>query len=99
MEGGGGMMIIWIFLCVLVGYCADKKGRNGWAWGIASLFLTPLVIGITLALTPDEKDEKAQTSFSSNGGEDSDDEKRCPECGYLADAGEQYCPRCGEMLW
>ena len=93
------MMIIWILLCVLVGYCADQKGRNGWAWGIASLFLTPLVIGLTLALTPDENDEKAQTSFSSDGGEERDDEKRCPECGYLADAGEQYCPRCGEMLW
>lgn len=96
------MAIIWMILCVLVGYCADKKGRNGWAWGIASIFLTPVIIGITLALMPDENNHGGKASSQSSGEDWNDDgheEKRCPECGYLADAGEQYCPRCGEMLW
>ena len=96
------MMIIWILLCVLVGYCADRKGRNMWAWGIASLFLSPLLIGITLALMPDETDKtnnRSRSFVADDDSEEDSEEVRCPECGYLADASEQFCPRCGEMLW
>lgn len=92
------MMIIWILLCVLVGYCADRKGRNMWAWGIASLFLSPLLIGITLALMPDETD-KTNTHSANSSGEGNNEKVYCPECHCLVDTSEQFCPRCGEMLW
>ncbi len=92
-------MVLWFMLCVLIGVWANKKGRNGWAWGLASIFLTPLLIGITLALTPDAKDENTTGTLSDDAYEGHDDGKICPECGYHADAGEQFCPRCGEMLW
>ena len=113
-KGNDNMTIIWLMFCVLIGYCAEKKGRNGWAWGISAVFLTPVLTGITLALMPDEKDEKAQETFPVIGsedykyeddeyededGEDDDEEKYCPECGYQAQPGEKHCPRCGEMLW
>ena len=92
----------WLLLCAFVGYAADRKGRSMWAWGIASLFISPLIVGIVLALMPakgiDSVEHLPQSSDESR--EDKEQEgKRCPECGYLADAGEQYCPRCGEMLW
>ena len=96
-------MVLWLFLCVVVGYYANEKGRNMWAWGIASLVFTPVIVGIVLALMPDntDKDGGGRTAPSSNGSYEEDivEEVRCPECGYLADAGEQFCPRCGEMLW
>ena len=45
-------MIIWILLCILVGYFAHLRGRNVWTWGIASFFFTPLIVGIVLAVMP-----------------------------------------------
>lgn len=101
----GGMdmaMMIWLLLCVFIGYCANTKGRNMWAWGIASLVFSPVLVGIVLALMPDntnQHDDRAPHSFDESDEDDMVREVRCPECGYLADAGEHYCPRCGEMLW
>ena len=92
----------WLLLCAFIGYYADRKGRSMWAWGLAALFLSPLIVGIVLVLMPDEKGNggnHSSQSYGDNQEDEEQEERRCPECGYLADAGEQYCPRCGEMLW
>ena len=73
-----------------------------WAWGLAALVLSPVIVGIVLALMPDEKGNGGNhlsRSYSDNEEDEEQEERRCPECGYLADAREQHCPRCGEMLW
>ena len=91
----------WLLLCAFLGYCAGRKGRNMWAWGLAAVLLSPIIVGIVLALTPDEDNSDSYHSSQSSGGgwgDDEQEEKQCPECGYVSDAGEQYCPRCGEML-
>ena len=95
-------LFLWLLLCAFIGYCADRKGRNMWAWGLAALVMSPLIVGIVLALMPDEKENggnHSSQSYGENQADEEQEERRCPECGYLADAGEQYCPRCGEMLW
>ena len=92
----------WLLLCAFIGYYADRKGRSKWAWGLAAVFISPLIVGIVLALMPDKRSDSVERLPQSFGGYREDEAregKRCPECGYLADAGEQYCPRCGEMLW
>ena len=92
----------WLLLCAFIGYCADRKGRSMWAWGLAALFLSPVIVGIVLALMPDKGSDSVEhlPQSSDESPEDKEQEgKRCPECGYIADAGEQYCSRCGEMLW
>ena len=95
-------LLFWLLLCAFIGYIAGRKGRNTWAWGLAALLLSPLIVGIVLALMPDASDSKENRPAPSSGGNRESgqrEEKRCPECGYLADAEEQFCPRCGEMLW
>ncbi|MBQ7514852.1 MAG: zinc-ribbon domain-containing protein [Schwartzia sp.] len=95
-------LLFWLLFCAFIGYSAGRKGRSRWAWGLAAFFLSPLIVGIVLALMPDGDGKKETRPAPSPGGNrDSGrrEEKYCPECGYLADAGEQYCPRCGEMLW
>ena len=92
----------WLLLCAFIGYYADRKGRSKWAWGLAAVFISPLIVGIVLALMPAKGSESVEQLPPSSAESPEDEEqegKRCPECGYLADAGEQYCPRCGEMLW
>ena len=44
--------VIWLLGCVFVGYCANCKGRSGVGWGAASMFFTPIIVGIVLALMP-----------------------------------------------
>ena len=95
-------LFLWLLLCAFIGYCADRKGRNMWAWGLAALVLSPVIVGIVLAVTPDENGNGGNHLSQSYGVDqenEDQEERRCPEYGYLADAGEQYCPCCGEMLW
>ena len=94
-------MVFWLLPCVLIGYFADRKGRNMWVWGLAALVLSPLIAGIVLALLPGRHDGGHKSGAPSGENQESGrrEEKRCPECGYLGEADEQYCPRCGEMLW
>ena len=44
----------WLLLCAFIGYYADRKGRSMWAWGLAAVFISPLIVGIVLALMPDQ---------------------------------------------
>lgn len=45
--------LIFIAFAVGIGMFAKKKGRSPWGWGIASLFISPLLAGIILALMRD----------------------------------------------
>lgn len=53
-----GWFIIWMACVFAVGYFAKEKGRNPWAWGIAAFFLSPLIVGVALGLTKDDKIEE-----------------------------------------
>lgn len=45
--------LIFIAFAVGIGMFAKRKGRSPWGWGIASLFISPLLAGIILALMRD----------------------------------------------
>ena len=95
-------LFLWLLLCAFIGYYAGKKGRNMWAWGLAAIFISPLIVGIVLALMPDEKGNGGNYSYQlykENQKDAEQEERHCPECGYVSDSGERFCPRCGEMLW
>ena len=51
-------MAVWILCCVAVGYYADKKGRSQWKWGLAAALLSPLIVGVVLALVSDKSVER-----------------------------------------
>jgi hypothetical protein len=48
--------IPYLAFCVAVGYYAKTKGRSPWCWGLASLFFSPFLVGIILALCKDLTD-------------------------------------------
>ena len=50
--------IVWFLCCAGVGYYADRKGRSKWRWGIASALLSPLLVGVVLALMSDRSVER-----------------------------------------
>lgn len=51
--------LFFIALCVGVGMFAKHKGRSPWAWGILSMFISPLLSGIILALMKDLSQEQS----------------------------------------
>lgn len=51
--------LILLGFCVAVGMFAQRKGRSGLAWGLASLFISPLLAGIILALVKDLSQDEA----------------------------------------
>jgi len=52
--------ILFIAFAIIVGILANNRGREGVAWGFISLFISPLIAGIILAVLPNlkEKEEK-----------------------------------------
>lgn len=51
--------LIFLGFCVAVGMFAQRKGRSGLAWGLASVFISPLLAGIILALVKDLSQDEA----------------------------------------
>ncbi len=52
------VVIIDLVLAYAIGKFAESKGRNFWAWGIASIFFSPIIVGIVLALVKNLKEEE-----------------------------------------
>ncbi len=50
-----GYSFSWLFLCFAVGYFATTKGKNGFLWGVGAFFFSPILLGIILALSKDDK--------------------------------------------
>ena len=42
--------IIWVLLCLSVGWLAQSRGRSFWGFCLLSVFLTPLLTGILVLL-------------------------------------------------
>lgn len=47
------VLMFWLAMCVVVGYFASNKGRNGFIWFVISLIFSPLLAGVILACLKD----------------------------------------------
>ena len=52
------VIIIDLILAYAIGRFAESKGRNFWGWAVASLFFSPLLAGLVLALMKNLKQEE-----------------------------------------
>lgn len=50
-------IIFWLICVGAVYHFAQKKGKNAVLWGISAFIFSPLLVGIVLALSKDEKQE------------------------------------------
>jgi hypothetical protein len=48
-------LIVWILLSVVVGVGANTRGRNGFGWFLLSLVISPLLAGLFLLASPQQK--------------------------------------------
>lgn len=86
-------LTIWIIAVVLAGIIASNKNRSAGGWIIGTLFLSPLMVLILLALPSLTMEEKIWSQVSV---------VRCPECLKYQDAPEpaksKKCPFCAEEV-
>jgi hypothetical protein len=56
---GVGLLWLWVFGTVVVGFVAETKGRSPWGWARTSfLFVGPLLALIALAGLPGRAEDK-----------------------------------------
>lgn len=65
------ILVIWLAACGLVGYIASTKGKSGIVWFLASVLLSPLIMGIAVLVVKSEaKPVEAQQTYvaAATGG-------------------------------
>jgi hypothetical protein len=45
--------IIWVVLAFVIGVAAQRRDRSGFGWFLLAILLSPLIVGILLAVLPD----------------------------------------------
>lgn len=90
-------VIFWLFLCVLIGIFAHKRGRFGFGWGIVSLTLSPLVGWLIVLALPDVGKSTESKDGLGNAITEAT-HKRCPACREVIRRDALKCRHCGEVI-
>ncbi len=79
--------LLWVLLAGLVGQMAEQKGHNNLHWYVFSLFCSPLIGFIVVALLPSMGDLTPDT-FT-----------QCAHCSNMVKVEEAICPYCQADLY
>ncbi len=81
------ILLMWVLLAGLVGQMAERKGHSNLHWYVFSLFCSPLIGFIVVALLP------------SIGHLTPDAYKQCAHCSNMVKVEETICPYCHADLY
>jgi hypothetical protein len=80
-------ILIWLFLALIVGVAADRRGRMGFGWFMLAVMLSPFIAGLLLLAMRNLADEPDLTTH-----------RRCPDCAELVLRAARVCKHCGRQL-
>lgn len=60
------ILILLVLFSAAIGYWANNLGRNGWAWGLVALLLSPLLVGIVLLFVGKTIEKRADETVQLN---------------------------------
>lgn len=80
------LLILWTMIAVGVGVHATNRGRNGFLWGLITVFTGLIGLGIYAVV------------LASTAEDEPDTIRVCSSCGARREGRPDYCPDCGEPL-
>ncbi|CDS50804.1 hypothetical protein [Polaromonas sp. CG9_12] len=83
----------WLFLCVLVGMFAHRRGRFAFGWGLISLVLSPLVGWLIVLTLPNAIKPVLSGKVITDATH-----MRCWSCRELIQRNTRLCPHCGQVI-
>lgn len=83
------ILLLWIPLCILVGWVAGQKGRSGFGYFLLSFFLSPIIGLLVVIAVPSLK---AAPVAQQHGPADL---VLCPHCNRPGRFGDSRCKACG----
>ena len=89
-------MFFWFLFSGLVAVLAHKRGRFAFGWGILSVMLTPLIVGLVVISLPNAKKNIVKDGLGNQITEAT--HKRCPACKEFIRRDALKCRHCGEIL-
>ena len=85
-------LAIWIFLCFVVAFGAENRGRSFAKYLVLSIFLSPLIGGMVLLVLGDDKETIEKNSIEEGIS------KKCPFCAEIIKKDAIICRFCGRDL-
>lgn len=91
-------LFIWLFLAILVGVFAHRRGRMGFGWFVLAVMLSPLLTWLLLLAIGPAKRAGATPAPAPSPLADTRDRVPCPECRELVLRDARKCKHCSSVL-
>ncbi len=87
-----GLLISWLVLTIIIGKWSERKGGSFWGGVLMSIFFSPLLAAIILAIREPDTDVIYKWEIA-NGKL-----KKCPHCNGVIGGDEFKCRFCGGVV-
>lgn len=92
------LLLLYIFLCIIVGAWAGGLGRNGFGWFVLTLIISPLFAAIALLIVGRPANSAINRVVVESPDYNGDDYVDCPECAEPVRHAARRCRHCGAAL-
>ena len=84
------VLIVWLVGSLIVGVLATSRNRSGFAWFVLSMVLSPLLMGLLVAVLP--RGDAGRQAYTA------DSHRNCPECREVVRSDARLCKHCGSKI-
>lgn len=84
------LLIVWFVGSLVVGVIATTRNRSGFAWFVLGMLLSPLLMGLLVALVP--RGDSGPAAFTA------ETHRHCPECREVVRLDARRCKHCSSTI-
>lgn len=84
------LLVIWFGGALVVGVIATTRNRSGFAWFVLALLLSPVLMGLLVALVP--RGDSGRDAFTA------ETHRHCPQCREVVRVDARRCKHCHSTI-